>query len=228
MAVQVDITRNGPKVSVTPTGGSARLYTPTTEIDYFFDSNGLNIKTGTNLQVQQSWPVADVTIAGVAPADATAAGVAMAQIFASAVAPSRVILAADVANSAVDTIASVTGLAFPVVAGIRYKFKAVIIYTAAATTTGSRWSITGPAITDLAYDSQYPLDATSQTVNRALAAYDLPAAANVSSLAANNRAEIEGVVCCSVSGNITVRFAAEVASAITAKANRSYIEYEVL
>lgn len=229
MPVQVDITRTGNKVSVTPTGGSARLYTPTTELDYFFDTNGLNIKFGPNLQVQQSWPVADVTIAGVAPADATAAGVAMAQVFAAAVAPSRVILTADVANVAADVLADVTGLQFPVVAGLRYKFKATIVYTAAATTTGSRWAINGPAITDLAYGSAYPLDATSQTLNCGLGAYNLPAAANASSLAANNIATVEGVICCSASGNVVVRFASEVAtSAITAKALRSFIEYEVL
>ena len=51
-----------------------------------------------------------------------------------------VTLASDVtnANAVANTIADVTGLSFPVVAGQTFQFEFFIDYTAAATTTGSR------------------------------------------------------------------------------------------
>lgn len=132
-----------------------------------------------------------------------------------------VVLAEDVANAeaVANTIASVTGLSFPVVADETYWFKFVIPYTSAATTTGSRWSIDGPAApTMLNYTSRYTIDATSQTVNYATA-YDIPAASNATSLTAGNVAVIEGHIKPSVDGTVIARFASEVTvSAITAKA----------
>lgn len=131
------------------------------------------------------------------------------------------VLAADVINADAtpDTIADVTGLSFPVIAGETYWFRFVIKYDAAATTTGSRWSINGPANpTALHYTSQYPINATSLTVNNATA-YDIPAAANASSLTTGNIAIIEGIIKPSANGTVIARFASEVTeSAITAKA----------
>lgn len=140
------------------------------------------------------------------------------------------VLAADVTNNnaTANTIADVTGLSFPVIAGIRYKFKFAITYTAAATTTGSRWSINGPAITLLNYRSDYSLTAISRTTNDGQNAYNLPAASNLSSavVAAGNIAVIEGMITPSASGRVIARFASEVASsAIVAKAGQSYVEY---
>lgn len=133
---------------------------------------------------------------------------------------STVSLLADVVNNngVANTIADVTGLKFPVVAGKRYWFRFVIHYDAAATTTGSRWSINGPATTDLNYRSLYSLTTTTETLNQGLAAYDSPAASNATSAATNsNIAIIEGFVLPSASGEIIARFASEVAgSAITA------------
>jgi hypothetical protein len=129
------------------------------------------------------------------------------------------VLASDVTNNnaSANTIADVTGLSFAVVSGTTYRFHAVIPYTAAATTTGSRWSITGPANTLLAYTSRYTVTATSQTVNFA-SAYDIPVASNASSLAAGNVAILDGVVKPSANGTVTVRFASEISnSAIVAK-----------
>ena len=140
-------------------------------------------------------------------------------------------LATDVANAeaVANTITDVTGLSFSVVAGQAYKFKFVIVYDAAAGTTGSRWSINGPAITDLAYRSSYTLTATTETLNSGLAAYDLPAAASASSTTTDNLAIIEGTIIPSADGTVIARFASEVsASAITAQALFSYVEYEAL
>ena len=122
-------------------------------------------------------------------------------------------------NAVANTIADVTGLSFPVVAGTRYWFRFVIPYTAAATTTGSRWSVNGPAVTAIHYRSEYTLTATSRTFNEGLTAYNLPAASNATSVVASNVAIVEGIVHPSANGSVIARFASEVlSSAITAKA----------
>jgi hypothetical protein len=132
-----------------------------------------------------------------------------------------VTLANDVTNNnaTANTISDVTGLSFPVVAGRSYRFSAVVNYTAAATTTGSRWSINGPATTALAYTSRYGATSTTETFNYA-SVYNAPASVNVSSpTTAGNIALIEGMLTPSASGTVVVRFSSEVASsAITAKA----------
>lgn len=131
-------------------------------------------------------------------------------------------LATDVANAHAtpDTIQDVTGLSFPVVSGGVYWFQFDINYTAAATTTGSRWSINGPATTQLCYTSEYSLSATTTTRNANNVSYDLPAAANADSGATgSNKALIEGVIQPSANGTVIARFASEITvSAITAKA----------
>ena len=132
-----------------------------------------------------------------------------------------VVLGGDVTNNNAtpNTIADVTGLSFPVVAGQTYWFEFVIPYTSAATTTGSRWSINGPANpTMLAYRSEYTLTATSLTVNCATA-YDIPAASSASSLTTGNVATIWGEITPSSDGTVIARFASEITvSAIVAKA----------
>lgn len=131
-----------------------------------------------------------------------------------------VVLGGDVVNNnaSANTMADVTGMSFPVVAGQTFWFEYTIPYTSAATTTGSRWSINGPANpTLLNYRSEYTLTATSITDNCATA-YDIPAAANASSLTAGNVATIWGIITPSSDGTVIARFASEVsASAVTAK-----------
>lgn len=132
-----------------------------------------------------------------------------------------VVLSGDVINnnSVANTITNVTGLQFDVVAGETYWFEFVIPYTSAATTTGSRWSISGPAApTMLNMRSEYTLAATTTTVN-SITAYDMPAASNASSLTVGNVATMWGVIKPSQNGTVIARFASEIAnSAITAKA----------
>lgn len=144
----------------------------------------------------------------------------------------RVFLPGDVANSNVvaNTIADVTGLSFPVNANTTYKFRFFIVYSSAATTTGSRWCINGPVATFLNYYSNYTLSATAITNNQGLSTYNVPAASSASSLTSNNIAIIEGIIRPSASGNVIARFASEVSSsAITAVASgRSYVEYEII
>lgn len=132
-----------------------------------------------------------------------------------------VVLASDVVNnnSVANSIADVTGLSFPVVAGQTYQFEFFIDYTAQATTTGSRWCINGPSFSRLMLQSNWGLTATSLTFNQ-VGGYDLPAAANASSpLTTGNLAYMAGQITPSADGNVTARFASEIASsAITAKA----------
>jgi hypothetical protein len=134
-----------------------------------------------------------------------------------------VALTADVTNvnATANTMQDVTGLSFAVTLNQTFWFRASIAYTAAATTTGSRWSINGPASpTLLSYKSEYSLTTTTNTINEGVAAYDSPAAASASSAAiAANMAIIEGIIRPSSSGTVIVRFASEIAaSAIVAKA----------
>lgn len=129
-------------------------------------------------------------------------------------------------NGVANTIADVTGLSFPVVAGQRYWFRFVIHYDAAATTTGSRWSISGPAVNDLNYSSQYSLTTTSVTINQGLSAYDSPALSNATSAATgSNMAIIEGFIFPSASGNVIARFASEVAASAITALRGSMVQY---
>jgi hypothetical protein len=142
-----------------------------------------------------------------------------------------VVLASDVTNNnaVANTIADVTGLSFSVTAGETYHFEFFIPYTSAATTTGSRWSVSGPGSpTMLNYTSQYTLTATTLTSNYATA-YDIPAASNASSLTAGNIAWLAGIIKPSANGTVIARFASEVASsAIVAKAGALLKWYRTL
>lgn len=136
---------------------------------------------------------------------------------------SVVVLGSDVTNNnaTLNTIQDVTGLSFPVVNGTRYWFQFRIRYTAAAGTTGSRWSINGPSQNELTYDSEYALTATSRTLNIAVITYDLPAASNATSpqTTGGNFARITGIIRPTADGSVIARFASEIAnSAIIARA----------
>lgn len=141
---------------------------------------------------------------------------------------SSAVLGLDVTNSnaVANTMADVTGLSFPVANNGKYYFKFIIQYTAAATTTGSRWGINAPTGT-IRITSRYSLTTTTETLNYGVAATDNPAASNASSAATNsNIAIIEGFFESNANGNVIARFASEVAgSAIVAKAG-SVVYYQ--
>jgi len=143
---------------------------------------------------------------------------------------SSAVLSADVTNNnaTANTMQDVTGLSFPVTSGKKYRFRFEIQYTAAATATGSRWSISGPGGT-MRYSSQYSLTTTSATFSEGLSAHDTPAAANASSAATgSNLARIGGFYEATANGSVIARFASEVASsAIVAKAGSVVYFHEV-
>lgn len=135
-------------------------------------------------------------------------------------------------NAVANTLEDVTGLSFNTVAGQVYWFRASIVYDAAATATGSRWTVytTGGAPTAIRYRSEYSLTTTTVTINEGQAAVNLPAASNATSAATNsNFAKIEGLVTAGSNGTFQVAHASEVAaSAITAKAGSILEWYRVL
>ena len=140
------------------------------------------------------------------------------------------VLGSDVVNNnaVANTIADVTGLSFAVTSGQRYRFKFVVNYTAAATTTGSRWAVDGPTFSQLVAPSTYSLTATSNTFNTVVA-YNTPAASSASSATTTgNIAIVEGFIVPTDNGTLQLRFASEISSsAITAKAG-SYVEWQAI
>jgi hypothetical protein len=129
------------------------------------------------------------------------------------------------AHGVANTLTNITELSFAVVSGTTYKFRALVYFTTAATTTGSRWCITGPAMTACGVRSEYTLTATTTTRNAMLQGVNLPAAANLTSAAGVNMAEITGIFRPSANGTVSLAFASEVlSSAVTAQAG-STLEY---
>lgn len=144
---------------------------------------------------------------------------------------SAIVLGSDVINNNVtaNTLQDVTGLSFPVIAGGKYYFKFYINYSAGTTSTGSRWSISGPTFTSLCFMSEYTASTTTTTRNANVINYDLPALSNSSSGQNNgNNAVIEGYIIPLADGVVTARFASETSAiAITAKAG-SVVYYQQL
>jgi hypothetical protein len=144
-----------------------------------------------------------------------------------------VVLGSDVTNNnaVANTIADVTGLSASFLANKTYYFKFVINYTAAATTTGSRWGVNASAGTaaNLSMTSEYSLTTTTTTRNANVQAFDSPAASNATSAATgNNMCIMEGYFKPSADCTFIARFASEVAnSAIVAKAG-SVLYYQQL
>jgi hypothetical protein len=141
-----------------------------------------------------------------------------------------VTITADVTNNnaVANTIQDVTGLEFPILNGKLYEFTFVCIYTAAATTTGSRWCVNASAgaATYLSMTSEYSLGSTTTTRNANIRAFDSPAASNATSSSTdNNFARMRGTIRATADATFRARFASEVASsAIVCKAG-SFVRY---
>lgn len=128
-------------------------------------------------------------------------------------------------NATPNTLQDVTGLQFPVVAGETYGFRFTIAYTADATTTGSRWTLNGPAVTNIRYKTEFTLTTTALTFGGGFSGYDV-GSVNATSIVAANIAIIEGVIKPSASGNVIARFSCEVAGPAFIQAEPgSYVEF---
>jgi len=129
------------------------------------------------------------------------------------------------AHAILNTLTNIPELSFSVTAGTTYKYEAIIYFTTAATTTGSRWCLTGPAMTGFMGVSEYTLTATTSTRNAMVQGVSLPAAANLTSAAGANSARLYGIFRPSANGTVSIAFASEVTlSAVTAQAG-STLEY---
>jgi len=124
----------------------------------------------------------------------------------------------DVANSTT-SFADITGLTFSVTSGETYVFEALIPYTSAATTTGSKWAVNGPSSpTYVAYRTEIPTTTTSTRIEYG-DSYDATSASAQTPGITYVIAKIEGIVKVSASGTLAMRFGSEVStSAITVKA----------
>lgn len=132
-----------------------------------------------------------------------------------------------ITGSIADVLENIDDLSFPVISGNTYWFNFYVHYTAEDTTTGSRWTIDGPASpTFLSYKSRYALTDSTETLNLGLTDYNLPTGSNASSASlGSNIAMIDGMIQPSADGDVVLRFAAEVTgSAITALPG-SFIEW---
>ena len=133
------------------------------------------------------------------------------------------------ASTTANALTTLTGLSFPIRAGLRYAWRMFATYDAAATTTGSRWTMYCATGTP-SYRSEYALTTTTRTTNEALTAVQQPAASNASSAATtNNTAIVEGIITAGATDDTVIfQFASEVAaSAITAKANLTYVAIDM-
>ena len=131
------------------------------------------------------------------------------------------VLGADVANAnaVANTLQDVPGLSFNVQANQTYRFRFTVIFDAAATTTGQRWTLNGPAASILGYTSR-----ASTTIGAVGARYDnaynaggAPSAS--SSYTTGKMMVMEGIVRPTAVGTVVLRSSSEIpSSAITVKA----------
>ena len=143
---------------------------------------------------------------------------------------SKTVLSSNVTNSdATGAFQDVTGLSFSVVSGATYSFKFVIIYSVNNVTTGSKWSINGPAFTSLGYRVTYPSTSQTAVINNSPNAYDNGTATTATPLTAGNIAIIEGIIRPSASGTLIARSACEIVAGATVTATiGSYVDFQQL
>lgn len=133
-------------------------------------------------------------------------------------------LLTDIVNDSVtvDVAYAVQEHGIPVTSGVTYYYRWVLPYTAAATTTGSRWLFTGMAWLNAPYyRADYSLTTTSRTTNDGLS-FDTGTLSASSAATAANICIMEGFITPLTGGrdgSINYRFSSEISgSAITLKA----------
>ena len=140
-----------------------------------------------------------------------------------------VILGTDYTNSnaTLNTLEDITGYSFPVTSGKTYWFRFQFLVTAAASATGHRVSINGPATSELSY---YTLLVASTSSAGATwnSAYGTPLTTNATTPLTGGMGYLEGIATFSADGTLIGRVASEVAgSGVTIKAG-SVIYYRQL
>jgi hypothetical protein len=125
---------------------------------------------------------------------------------ATGAARSLTVLEADVPSSGT-AYQNLGTLSFSVIPGEKYRFYALIWYTANATTIGARFAATAPAGT-LVYNSRQPSGATTDVIING-AGNDAGTVATASPSTAGNVAEISGICIPTAEGTFQLRFASE-------------------
>lgn len=137
----------------------------------------------------------------------------------------RAVVVADVvnANAVANTLQDVTGLTIALLAGKTYRVRAWIVYTAAASTTGARFALNGPAGA-LAAQSWTPVGGTS-IAGANHNAYN-GGSVTSSSLTGQNLAVVEAMLSTTADGDLQVRFSSEVASSAVTVKPGSFVEIQ--
>ena len=124
------------------------------------------------------------------------------------------VLREDVTNTVTTSNAyvSVPQLGFPVQENKKYWFRFLIVYTANATTTGSRWFLEGPSSSGyLSFQVFTSLTTTTQTLGMGANEWQYILTSNASSSStAGNTTTIEGFAYPDTDGRISLRFATEI------------------
>lgn len=130
-------------------------------------------------------------------------------------------LTADLTASTSTTLANATGLSLAVTAGTYYSFDFVVLFRAAATTTGLRLGLTCPAFTVYSARVEIPVaaDGTSGDLQGWLTTSgDSVLGTGVQAITTTYAATIRGLILPSASGTIQVQYASEVSgSGVTIK-----------
>jgi hypothetical protein len=130
-------------------------------------------------------------------------------------------LTADLTASTSTTLANAAGLSFAVTAGTYYSFEFVVLFQAAATTTGLRLGLTCPAFT--VYSARVEIPVAADGVSGDMQGWlttsgDSVLGTGVQAITTTYAATIRGVILPSASGTLQVQYATEVsASGVTIK-----------
>lgn len=123
----------------------------------------------------------------------------------------RTTLTTDITNATTSS-ADVTGLSFPVLAGKIYRFRAVVVVTTNATTTGIGLGVNGPTMTSLWWRTHIPTTTSTDTIAHGTA-LDTYTASTDSASTTGNVCIVEGVCQPSADGTVVIRNKSEVAVA---------------
>ena len=144
---------------------------------------------------------------------------------------SRVVLSSDVSVTAsAITLADITGLSFPIVAGSSYKFRAELYVTASSSNVGLRLSVNASvAVASIVFRAVSASSTESgQYIHNGLA-LDSSSGVNVGAIRSSNYATIEGILVANNTGTAIMRFGKGAANVgtLSIKAN-STLEYQTI
>lgn len=140
-----------------------------------------------------------------------------------------VVLNRDVELYAATSLQDIIGLEFPVNPATLYWFEFTIRYQTSASTVGTLFTLRGPPIRYLMYDTSYSLAATTVTTNANLIAFEGGATNTDTANTPNARAIIRGLFVSTADGYITAAMDSEtdLASSVIAKAG-SFVRWTAM